>query len=744
MNRKSTPLGVTYLSLAIASIFAMSASAAAQEIAKPGDVAQANTGVSAESGDAKIEQVTVTARRRAELLKDVPTAVTALSAAALADLNVQSLADLDGHVPDLTVYAARGSNTTVTTFIRGIGQADPTWGTDPGVGIYLDDVYIARPQGALLDVFDVQRIEVLRGPQGTLYGMNTIGGAVKYVSKPLSTKTEGSVEVGYGSYSQENIKASAGTASDDGVWRGKIALASLHHDGYGHNLDGGEPVSNQNTNAGRVSVGYFPTNTPLTVQLSVDDTRDNSNERGFQRMAQNAFDPAKTPAETSRYDINSAMPDVNYTHSSGAALTAAYDLNDVWTLKAIASRRHSDTQTTIDFDGLRAPIADVNGDYHDSQSTEELQVVYQGKAGTSGVVGLYRLEGTAGGHIYNDFLGLLFGDSAGAVDTTNTALYTDWSFKLAPRWNLSAGLRYTKEEKHAVVDNQSFSNGTFTVPIATSANFDKTLSTNNLAPKIALEFEATDSTNVYTSLARGFKAGGFNIRANTAAVPASSHPYLDEEVTTLEIGSKSSFDDGRLQLNAALFDSKYKNMQLSVFTSYTQANGTQGFFGDFTNAGESRIAGLEIETIWKPTRNWNISGNLSNLYTHYYQYLSGGVNVADQQKFSNAPRVQAGLNVEYIARPSFGGTLRSRIGYTYQSKVYPTTDLSEAIAQDSYGLLGAGIMWERDAHWTFSLQGSNLTDRYYRTDGYNIPALHILDAYYGPPRLITATVGYKF
>ena len=243
MNRKNTPLTVKYLSLAIASIFAMSASASAQEAAKQGDAVQANAGISAESGDAKIEQVTVTARRRAELLKDVPTAVTALSAAALADLNVQSLADLDGHVPDLTVYAARGSNTTVTTFIRGIGQADPTWGTDPGVGIYLDDVYIARPQGALLDVFDVQRIEVLRGPQGTLYGMNTIGGAVKYVSKPLSTKTEGSVEIGYGSYSQENIKASVGTASADGVWRTRIAAASLHHDGYGHNLDGGEPVS---------------------------------------------------------------------------------------------------------------------------------------------------------------------------------------------------------------------------------------------------------------------------------------------------------------------------------------------------------------------------------------------------------------------------------------------------------------------------------------------------------------------
>jgi outer membrane receptor for ferrienterochelin and colicin len=129
--------------------------------------------------------ITVTARKREESLQTVPVAVTAYTAASLDKLDVQDLGDLDAFVPNLTVYAARGSNSTVTAYIRGVGQADPLWGVDPGVGIYLDDVYIARPQGALLDVFDVERIEVLRGPQGTLYGKNTIGGAIKYVSAPL-------------------------------------------------------------------------------------------------------------------------------------------------------------------------------------------------------------------------------------------------------------------------------------------------------------------------------------------------------------------------------------------------------------------------------------------------------------------------------------------------------------------------------------------------------------------------------
>ncbi|MEG1682028.1 MAG: Plug domain-containing protein, partial [Stenotrophomonas sp.] len=132
-----------------------------------------------------LDSITVTARKREETLQEVPVAVTAFTSEALDKLNVQDIADLDSQVPNLTIYAARGASSTVTAYIRGVGQSDPTWGADPGVGIYLDDVYIARPQGALLDVFDVSRIEVLRGPQGTLYGKNTIGGAIKYISRGL-------------------------------------------------------------------------------------------------------------------------------------------------------------------------------------------------------------------------------------------------------------------------------------------------------------------------------------------------------------------------------------------------------------------------------------------------------------------------------------------------------------------------------------------------------------------------------
>jgi iron complex outermembrane receptor protein len=743
---------LTRLSLAIAALLSMSAVAYADPAASADpDADQASSG-SSDANSAKqadqanstsLEAITVTARRREETLQDVPIAITALSARTLETLNVQNLGDLQGNVPNMIIHDARGSNSTITTYIRGIGQSDPTWGSDPGVGLYLDDVYIARPQGALLDVFDVQRIEVLRGPQGTLYGKNTIGGAIKYVSRPLSTQEQAYAEADVGNEGQKNVKLGLGGASDDGVWRGRVAYASLHDDGYGENLVTGVPVSNQNTNAGRVSLGFFPKDVPFEALFSADTVHDNSYPRGAKRLNINKFDPAKTPPNESDYDVQSGMAPVNQTHMVGEALTLTYYGSNSWTYKSITAHRQSNTDTNIDFDTLQPPIADVGGYYHDWQNSEELQATYQGDSGTSGVIGFYYFNGLAGGTIKNDFLGLLFGVTGGSMETRSYAGYTDWTWQLNDRWNLSAGARFTSEEKHAIVNNYS-TDPTFTVPKAVSANFDKSRTSNNVSPRVSLQYKLTEETNLYGSLGRGFKSGGYNIRANTAAVPDASHPIDDEDLTTLEFGSKSNFDDGKFSLNADVFYTKYKNVQLSVFTSYTLPDGTQGFFGDFTNAGKAHAYGIEAEFAWRPIEHWAVIGNIAGLHTEFDEYLSGGINVADQKRFNAAPNGQFGANLEYSAPVDVGGNLRARVGWTYQTRVFPTTDLSPAIAQGPYGVLGAGVIWDYSAHWTFGLHGSNLTDKSYRTDGYNIPSLAILTGFYGAPRLILGTVKYTF
>src|SRR5690349_1688164 len=190
----------------------------------------------AATGDSGVEEVVVTARRREESLKDVPVAVTAVSGERLAATGAVDITTLQQSTPNLTVQVARGSNSTLISFIRGVGQQDPLWGFEPGVGLYVDDVYIARPQAAVLDIFDIQRIEVLRGPQGTLYGRNTVGGAIRYVTAPMDpVEPHLTARFQAGSYNQTDAILSGSLPLSDTLVVGG-ALALYARDGYGENL----------------------------------------------------------------------------------------------------------------------------------------------------------------------------------------------------------------------------------------------------------------------------------------------------------------------------------------------------------------------------------------------------------------------------------------------------------------------------------------------------------------------------
>ncbi len=690
---------------------------------------------------AKLGEITVTARRREENLNEIPVAVTALSEAKIENLNVQDISNLQGLVPNLTIYAARGSSSTLTAYIRGIGQSDPLWGVEPGVGVYIDDVYLARPQGALLDVLDVERIEILRGPQGTLYGKNTIGGAIKYITKPLLPEFSGKVQVTAGEYGQADFKGSVNTPIGSDAVVARFSAASLNRDGFGNNLRTNAPVSDKEILVARGSLGFYPSEI-LSIVLSADWMDDQSGVRGAQMLAPNRFAPTFLPLGD-RYDVRNGMLNINDTTMQGASVTANYQLNDAWSLKSVTAYRESTTKTNIDFDTLPNIIADVSANYEDDQLTQEFQANYLSDS-LAGVIGLYHFNGTAGGTVLNNFFNAQFGNTNGFVDTTQWALYGEGTYNVSDRFRITAGARYTYEKKEALALNQFFSNATYTVPIATAADFNRAISTNNVSPKIALDYQATENTLVYALATRGFKSGGYNIRANTAAVPASGRPFLDESVTSYEVGTKSALADGTVFLNLAYFMNKYKDVQLSVFTSFVGANGVTNFFGDFTNAGAAEVNGLEAELVANPTERLTISGNFAYLDAEYTKFISRGVDISDVQELTNAPKYQAGLTLQYVW-DLFGGELTGRATGSYQDDVVPTTDLSTVIAQPGYTLLGAGLVWRAsDSPWTVSLQGSNLADREYRTTGYNIPALGILTGFYGPPRQVSLTVGYEF
>jgi iron complex outermembrane receptor protein len=690
---------------------------------------------------AQLGTITVTARKREETLQEVPVAVTAFSEAKLEDFNVEDLSDLGAQVPNLTIYAARGSSSTVTAYIRGVGQSDPLWGVDPGVGIYLDDVYIARPQGALLDVFDVERIEVLRGPQGTLYGKNTIGGAIKYISRALDPEFGGKASLTLGNYSQQDAKLSLNVPFGESGWVARFAAASLSRDGFGENLRTRQDVSDKEIIASRVTLGYIGSS-DWSLRFTADRIDDASAVRGAKMLAVNRFAPTALPLDD-RYDVRNGMPNINDTTMDGYSATLDWRINDSWSMKLVSAYRESDTETNIDFDTLPNIIADVKAFYSDEQTSHELQFNYDGGGAWTAVGGVYLFDGEAGGRVLNNFFNLSFGTTAGRMDTESFAVYGEGTYRFSDQWALTIGGRYTDETKRAVILNQAYANASFTTPVATLTDLKDSVDFSNFSPKVSLDYQLNDDTLLYGLVSRGFKSGGFNIRANVAAVPISGRPFDDEKVTTYELGAKMAFADQSWFVNAAYFYSDYKDIQLSIFTTIPNSN-PPAFFGDFTNAGAGTVQGVEVEFFGQLSPNWVLQGNVAWLDAEYDEFISGGVNIAGTQKFTNAPEFSGALSLQYIRPLASGGEVRARVGYSHQSKVYPTTDLSEAIAQGSYGLWSAGVIWQVNDTWKLALEGNNLADEEYRTTGYNIPALGILTGFYGAPRTVSLTAAYQF
>jgi iron complex outermembrane recepter protein len=704
------------------------------------------------------EEIVVTARKREENLQEVPVAVSVVTADKLEESAATDLSELQTQVPNLAVYQGRNQSTTLTAFLRGIGQADPLWGVDPGVGLYMDDVYMARPQGALLDVFDVARIEVLRGPQGTLYGKNTIGGAIKYVSRPLTDKTEGSVSVTGGQWGTRDVRLSLGGALMPGKVRGKIAFASLNRDGYGTNLLTGRDVSDRKTIAGRAALDWLATD-KLKVAFAADYTKDDAEPKGYQRLVANRLCPVfgiTCAPFDNRWDTQSGLAPLNGTESMGASMVITTPLGSAWNFKAITAYRESDSENNIDFDTTPARIVDVQATYYDDQLSQELQFIYDGGGKFNGVLGAYYFDGEAGGLVKNIFVNAQFGTTNGRTLTDSLAVFGDGSYAITNKLTFNGGLRLTREKKNGIAFNAGYANDQFATPVAVLANYDKNATFDSVAPKFGVDYKVNDDLMTYVSISRGFKSGGFNVRAQSTAFPRSAEPFDDEVLTVGELGIKSVLADGMLVLNSALFHGKYDDIQVSTFTAF-DANGDgieESFFGNFLNAGTATMNGAEVEFNLTPRAvDWAaFDGYLSYLDLTPDEVLDENRDgFVDTQVITNAPKWTGGLGVNFDF-PAMGGLLTASVRGAYRSQATLTNEGGSfsgqpvrPITQDAYTLFEAWVSWlSPDAKWRFGLNGKNLTDEGYLTNGYNIPALGILTGSYGAPRTILATVEYRF
>jgi iron complex outermembrane receptor protein len=734
--------------------------------------------------------IIVTARRRDERLIDVPIAVTAISGAALEARGAIDLTDIQSIAPNVTLETSRGTNSTLSAFIRGIGQQDPVSGFEQGVGIYLDDVYLNRPQGAVLDIYDVERIEVLRGPQGTLYGRNTIGGAVKYVTRRLPDAPELKVRGTIGTYKQADLIVSASVPVSD-IVRVGASGARLSRGGFGDNLTTGLENYNKDVWAGRGTLEIGGYGAPVLIRVSGDYTRDKSNPRGGHRLIPSfaSAAPVLDDVFDSRGALNSPVQDVE---SYGLAFNVTAELSDSITLRSISAWREDDSASPIDFDALPAVDVDVPALYGNSQISQEFQLLLD--AGPlKGMVGAYYLSAQADTafdvRLFTTLNGLTAFTNA-QVDTETYAIFGDFTFDFTDQLSLSAGGRYTWDKRSANILRQNFLGGgspvfggagvAFGAP---STSFTGTRSFNKFTPRVSLSFKPTPDHNIYASFSQGFKGGGFDPRgvgvnapdlnANGAREPSEIAAFLSfrpESVDSYEIGYKASLFDRRLSLAFAAFRMDYSDVQIPG-SSGCVVNGLPTFCGVITNAGKARFQGLELEATARVTDALTLSGALGYIDAEYKEYITqiagrGPVDVAAFREVQNTPKVTATGTIAYTTALG-SGDLGMSTTASYRSKTFQFEIPNPFIDQSGYTLLDASLVYTADGgRWSLGLHGKNLTDKAYKTSGYSfvaadpvtgvltrnaagnlVPSLGregTLTAFYGNPRQIFLTGTVKF
>ncbi|WP_194744768.1 TonB-dependent receptor [Thermaurantiacus tibetensis] len=697
--------------------------------------------------------IVVTARRREESLVDVPISLSVVAGATLEAQGAPDITALQRQTPNLTLEVARGSNSTLIGFIRGVGQQDPLWGFEPGVGLYVDDVYIARPQGAVLDILDMDRIEVLRGPQGTLYGRNTIGGAIKYVTRRLGRDPSLMVRGQFGSYGQADAVVRASLPLGETLAVGG-AVGWYNRNGFGENLTTGAAHYDKDVLAFRAAAEWTPGDR-LFLRLAGDRMVDTSNPRHGHREIGFAGNPVFAPLP-SKYDTRAGLGDDNRVTTWGVSATAEFTASDALTLKSITAYRGSRTDTLIDFDNTPGPVLDVPAFYEDWQFTQEVQALLS-LGRLQGVAGVFYLEGNAAG-AFDTVLGgaNLTILTSGDVDTRSIALFGDLSYALTERLTLSAGLRWTEDRKEGTVFRRNFTGirsplfgNPAAIPGLVRTDYTNDRTDDRVTPRISATYALTPEVNVYASWGKGFKSGGFDMRGDALFTPTTVNGYAPETIGTVEAGLKGSFLDRSLFVALAGFRSNYRDQQVTIQVP----NALGGIASFVDNAGQLVIWGFEAEATARLPMG--VSANLGIGYTHgdYREFLTfifGGtapVDVSNERFLQNTPAwtINAGLTWEVaLARGTLAVNPMLAFRDSYQLFEVKTPLLDE----DGYVLVDVNINWtSANDRFRLGFHARNLTDARYRVGGYNFPGALFGDSvigFYGPPRTFTGTVEWRY
>lgn len=735
--------------------------AVSQALLYPGTAVMAE-----DSGKSRLvlEEVTVTARKREEGLQDAPIAISAFTGDDLAARQLNDLSDIGSSAPNLVFDAAApisGSNVASSIFIRGIGQLDFTFTTDPGVGLYVDGVYIARSVGGVLDLLDLERVEVLRGPQGTLFGRNTIGGAISLVSKKPAEEFGGKVGFTIGDDNRRDFRGTVDVPLTDTL-KSKFSVATKRRDGYVKRLSDGKELGDDDSFSARASFLWTPTD-ELEVNLAIDGSKAreetapntlinvNGTAMPFAGLFNNAIvggSCAPAPGSLSNpacYNQQWVVGnDKTWATSEsrsdydviGGGLTVEYDLG--WgSIKSITAYREMEAQFYRDADGSPHVIFETENDMEQDQFSQEIQL--SGVAlddRLNWIVGLYYFE-EEGTDVNDIRTSIVEFQSGGSIENDTKAIFSQVTYDITDDLSVTAGLRYSDETKTFTPDTFVTNSGFLGVPVGVRLlpNVEGEVSIEEVTPMINLSYRWNDDVMTYLTYSEGFKSGGFTQRVfpGRPDIPA----FVPEFVEVYELGVKADLFDSRARLNAAVFMTDYSDMQVLV---------QDGIGSSTRNAAEAEIKGLEVELKVLLTENMGLDMGLGYLDAEYTKVSASAREITLDKEFANTPEWTANASLYYdIALADDLGTLTPRVNWSYRSKVYNNTINSADIVQDGYEVVNASLTFEDNSgDWQVVLGITNLLDEDYFTSAYNNPSIGYSEALWARGREWSLSVNRNF
>lgn len=705
-----------------------------------------------EQTDGALAEIVVTAQFKAQRAQDIPLSITAISGDLMEARNQTDVAQVAHGVPNVFVeHESSGNGAGASAYIRGIGQVDPSFAVEPGVGIYVDDVYYGVISGSLFETLDLDRVEILRGPQGTLAGKNSIGGAIKLYSKKADGDTDGYIDVGYGRFNRINIRGAASFNLIPDKLDIRVSASSRRADGFFDILDyncvtgqttGATQRVNtsckvgteggQNVSTARAALRYrivdgvednFIVDTihddsenpaaKLTVQKPIWAGTNNylTGPTSYSSYATYTGDPGK-PTQFS-------YPNKTTMHGWGLSNSLTANLADVAQLTSITGFRTSHAFFTLDLDASPADVLDQIWGEDYKQVTQEIRL--------SGTAFNNWLEWTAGGFYYDasgvsrvrlDIQGGLAPGGGGIglellnndpVSTTSKSGFGQLVGHLTDKLSLTAALRYTKDQKEYTF-NRYDPNGNPSPVLGSLNGITGKFSGSRLDYRGNIDYQLADHTLVYAQIATGFKGGGVNPRPY---YPSQVVPFQPETLTGYETGIKGDFLDRTLRVNAALFYNKFKNIQgqINSCPQFTP-NGAAGPCALTTNIGDATLKGAELETEYHPTENWLINASLGYLNFNYTRVdpLTG---VSENMVSVFTPKWTGSTGVQYSASLGSHGSITPRLDYNFLSSTYSNAVNTPLTYLSSRGLVNARLTWKNaDDIWESSLAVTNLLDTF--------------------------------